>query len=99
MTKKSPWSLGTVAISWLLILQIAVGSTLLSSPKAMANDPEGDGKTPSIVDQISRDGATDPATIEGRQATEEFAQEIENAREGDLPKNTPDAFRITRQTL
>ena len=98
----SKWAkvVGVKIVSWLLILQIALGSSALTVSRAFAVPPSTrlDAVTP-ILDQMALDGASDPATVAGRAEAEEFARSLEASSATEFPRNTPDTFHLTGQTL
>lgn len=89
------------ALSWVLIVQIGLGSTLYSSAVAhAAGSGSDDHSSPStILDQINSDGSRDPLTAAGRQETEKFISELESSSDTEFPRNTPDTFHLTGQKL
>ncbi len=99
-TSKAVKSFGIQLLSWLLIIQVAIGSSVLTLNRALAGpgDDAPDTKL-TIIDQITRAGSNDPVTVQGRADAESFANEIETAGPNDFPKATTDAFHITGQTL
>lgn len=87
-------------IVWTLIVQIAIGSPSIAQGIAGSDDGSRTRKaTTDLVDQWIQQGAGDPAVVSSQAKIEAVAEELEAAGENEFPKNTPDTFRITRQSL